>query len=226
MDYFDRKWAYYARTRDSLPSGYRRVEYLECSGAQYIDTGVNGGSDLVVSCELYSPDAGGIAWGCIQQEAVTANSTRSQLQIVGNSSNHNVQFFADTNMSSIVFSVPLPARLSVSADFVNGVFSVNGTANARAVSAYSMNVSVCLFARHVLLSSGVYDVGSFCNGVKAYWMRIRKEGVLTRNLVPCVRIADSKPGLYDLCGSVCPLTNSPFYVNAGSGADFTWSELS
>ena len=168
MDYFNRKWAYYARTRGGLPSGYRRVEYLECSGAQYIDTGVNGGSDIVVSCELYSPDAGGIAWGCIQQEAVSANSTRSQAQIVGNLSNHNVQFFADTDTSAIMFSVPLPARLSTSADFVNGIFSVNGTTMTRTVAAYSMNVSIYLFARHVLRSSGVYDVGSFCSGVKAY----------------------------------------------------------
>jgi hypothetical protein len=89
-----------------------------------------------------------------------------------------------------------------------------------------MNVSIYLFARHVLRSSGVYDVGSFCNGVKAYWMRIRKDGVLTRNLFPCVRIADSKPGLYDLCGSISTKTGTSFYVNAGSGADFTWGELS
>lgn len=224
MDYFNRKWAYYDRTRGGLPSGFRRVEYIECSGAQYIDTLVNGGSDLVVSCELFLPDANGIAWGCIQQETVSANSTRCQFQV--QTGTDNIRFFADTDTSAIIFQVTLPARLSASADFVNGVFSVNRTTKSKAVAAYSMNVSIYLFARHVLRSSGVYDVGSFCNGVKAYWMRIRKDGVPTRSLVPCVRIADSKPGMYDLCGSKCPLTNSPFYVNAGAGDDFTWGELS
>ena len=217
--------AYWAQHASRLPAGYREVEYLECAGAQYIDTGVNGGSDLVVSCDLYAPATSGMAWGCIQQEAVSANSTRCQLQI-NHAENNHIQYFSDTNINAVAFGITIPARLSASADLVNGVFSVNGTTKTRTVAAYSMNVSIYLFARNVLRSSGVYDVGSFCNGVKAYWMRIRKDGVLTRNLVPCVRIADSKPGMYDLCGSICGLTNSPFYINSGSGADFTWGELS
>lgn len=40
--------------------------------------------------------------------------------------------------------------------------------------------------------------------------------VLT-NYVPCYRKSDNKPGMYDLCGSICRLTNSPFYINAGTG---------
>lgn len=38
-----------------------------------------------------------------------------------------------------------------------------------------------------------------------------------RDFVPCIRKSDNKPGLYDLCGSICPLTGTPFYVNAGTG---------
>ena len=217
--------AYWAQHASRLPAGYREVEYLESTGEQYIDTGVNGGSDLVVSCELYAPATSGMVWGCIQQEAVVANSTRCQLQIVPTATN-TIQYLSDTNTNAVLFRITLPARLSASADLVNGVFGVNGTTMTRTVAAYSMNVSIYLFARHVLRASGVYDVGSFCNGVKAYWMRIRKDGVPTRNLVPCVRLSDSKPGMYDICGSICPLTNSPFYVNAGTGADFLWGELS
>lgn len=37
------------------------------------------------------------------------------------------------------------------------------------------------------------------------------------DLVPCYRKSDNKPGMYDLCNSICPLTNSPFYINAGTG---------
>ena len=35
--------------------------------------------------------------------------------------------------------------------------------------------------------------------------------------VPCIRKSDNKPGLYDLCGSICPLTGNSFYINAGTG---------
>jgi hypothetical protein len=40
---------------------------------------------------------------------------------------------------------------------------------------------------------------------------------IARNLICCVREADGVAGMYDLCGSICPLTDSPFYINAGEG---------
>ena len=55
---------------------------------------------------------------------------------------------------------------------------------------------------------------------------IIKNNVLVRNFVPCYRKSDNKPGLYDLCGSTCSLTNSPFYVNAGTGEFINGPEVS
>lgn len=49
---------------------------------------------------------------------------------------------------------------------------------------------------------------------------ILHDGDTARSLVPCVRENDDKPGMYDLAESICPLTNTPFYINAGSG-EFT-----
>jgi hypothetical protein len=40
---------------------------------------------------------------------------------------------------------------------------------------------------------------------------------LVRNMVACERISDGTIGMYDLCGSICPLTGTPFYINAGTG---------
>lgn len=57
-------------------------------------------------------------------------------------------------------------------------------------------------------------------GLQIYSVKIRENDVLIRDFIPCYRKSDNKPGLYDLCGSICPLTNSPFYINAGSG-EFT-----
>lgn len=45
-----------------------------------------------------------------------------------------------------------------------------------------------------------------------------------RNYIPALIEFDSKPGLFDLCGSICPLTGTPFYVNAGPG-EFLYGEL-
>lgn len=41
-----------------------------------------------------------------------------------------------------------------------------------------------------------------------------------RKFVPCRRDSDGKIGMYDLCGSISTRTNTPFYDNAGSDADF------
>lgn len=38
-----------------------------------------------------------------------------------------------------------------------------------------------------------------------------------RNFKAALRLSDNKPGMYDLCESICPLTGTPFYVNAGTG---------
>ena len=40
---------------------------------------------------------------------------------------------------------------------------------------------------------------------------------IIRDYIPVVRISDGKPGFYDLCHSICPLTGTSFYVNAGTG---------
>ena len=54
-------------------------------------------------------------------------------------------------------------------------------------------------------------------GNKCFLAKFYDRNVLMRHFVPCVRESDGKPGMYDLCGSICPLTDSPFYTNAGTG---------
>jgi len=54
-------------------------------------------------------------------------------------------------------------------------------------------------------------------GNKCFLAKFYDGNVLMRHFVPCVRESDGKPGMYDLCGSICPLTDSPFYTNAGTG---------
>ena len=53
--------------------------------------------------------------------------------------------------------------------------------------------------------------------LRMYYCQIYNNGALIRDYVPMLR-SDGKAGLYDLCGSICPLTNTPFYTNAGTGS--------
>lgn len=52
--------------------------------------------------------------------------------------------------------------------------------------------------------------------VNIYYIKLYDDFVFL-NLVPCYRKSDGVIGLYDLCGSICPLTNTPFYINEGTG---------
>lgn len=38
-------------------------------------------------------------------------------------------------------------------------------------------------------------------------------GITHRNYIPCYRKSDNVIGMYDLCGSICSRTNTPFYIS-------------
>jgi len=60
---------------------------------------------------------------------------------------------------------------------------------------------------------------------RLYYLRFFDHtGTMVRNFIPCYRKSDNVVGLYDTCGSICPQTNTPFYINMenghfGKGAD-------
>lgn len=62
-------------------------------------------------------------------------------------------------------------------------------------------------------------LGSF-GSFGLYSATIRNGGEPVRNYTPAVRVSDNAVGLYDLCGSTCRLTGTPFYVNANNGPGF------
>lgn len=53
--------------------------------------------------------------------------------------------------------------------------------------------------------------------MRMYNFKISEDSLLMRNYIPCYRKSDEEIGMYDLCGSICPLTGTSFYVNAGTG---------
>ena len=53
---------------------------------------------------------------------------------------------------------------------------------------------------------------------RLYYLRFfGSTGAMVRSFIPCCRKSDGAVGLYDFCGSICPQTGTPFYINLGSG---------
>lgn len=48
---------------------------------------------------------------------------------------------------------------------------------------------------------------------------------IARNLICCVRESDGEGGYWDANNSVCPITSTPFYCNAGSGHFIAGDEI-
>lgn len=223
--------AYYMQNASRLPEGYREVEYLQSTGAQWIDTGLVPDWDKTFDAEVTAHTT----WNSSQRYFLLGNFIASTSYIAAQMVNLEVQY----NSYRLYFDTGKINK------YLNAVY-VSGS-NTYTFSCHcdvgAFNVSAALSDASGILTSGTatktsasvtgiltlqlfldYRYSTF-QGISIHSCNISQDSALVRNFVPCVRIADNKPGMYDLCGSTCALTNSPFYINAGTGADFYWKEL-
>lgn len=208
---------YWNQRRSRLPEWYREVDYLESTGAQWIDTGVIPsyaiGDDVYSQIEfkcldLSKPQRISGVYNGIQPyfTQLFLNVTPSAiLGVQVNSKDWCIYGEADTDWHTAGYDVRTKTAI-----FDGTEYQYPSIADSAEHS-----FPLYLFARNNI---GATD--SFFTG------RIRAFTYTDiRSYIPCVRISDSKPGMYDLCGSICPLTGTPFYINAGAGKDFLWGEL-
>lgn len=198
---------YYAQNQ-GLPFGYEAVEYLASDNGAYIDTLVNGESkNLEIECEfmsVYTTLTNYVPIFYNRGSSQTQNRTRI---ILGNTTRR--LFFnlcSIANDSGYYDSYTSGEWYKASLSF--GKLMLNGSAagTGRTVQGTPCNTNIEIFPYY---SSTVT--------IYIRSMRIKDNGVLLRNFIPCIRKSDNKPGLYDLCRSICPLTGTPFYINAGTG---------
>jgi len=212
-----------------LPSGYQPLEYIESHGSyymtdQWIDTGVFC-NNRIVSIELdfqctnettnddrwifgvlegwytsgYNFDRASFTLGKYNSKFDFLLSDYTGTTIIGN---YNIQTF-DNNRHYFVFN-----KKNIGCKFDNTILSAVDDYNVP-----SNEKSLFVFGRNRYMSTPV-NIGQSC---KIYSCVISIDYNIVRNYVPALRLSDNKPGLLDLEGSICPLTNTPFYINAGSG---------
>lgn len=91
-------------------------------------------------------------------------------------------------------------------DYGTGIFQITGSGTTTA------NTGANTLPIFGFRESGGAINWRFTGYLKFY--RIWENNILIRDMRPCVRISDNKPGMYDL-------VNDAFYTNAGPG-EFTW----
>lgn len=177
----------------SLPSGYKRLEYIQSSGTQYIDTGIIGSYDTRVTADF---------------EILSIGS--GTVFVFGSQANNNVRYCLGITSASVFrsdygteyISGPSAATgTKYTADKNRNVCTINGTAINSNAQTFTGTTNIYLFARS-------YSSLSYAN-LKMYGCKIYSNDVLVRDFIPC-KNASGVAGMWDD-------VNSVFYGNAGSG---------
>ena len=185
----------------SLPSGYKRLEYIQSSGTQYIDTGVKSPKDglkIELDFEYTAAHDSAALFG-------SQNYTIPQYSICAYGA--SPAFWVGTSTKLLPFTTDISHRYKLTVEAASGVLTAalnNTTASTSYTGDLESEQSIYLFANHDA-SLGVLQQAS----MKLYVCKMYSIGVIVRDLIPC-RNSSGVIGLWDD-------VNNTFYSNAGSG---------
>lgn len=191
--------------KPSLPKEYVQLEYLEFTGTQWIDTRIT----PVLSDE-------------IEFECIVKQHSASQWAIFGSGDGSVIWVFIGSLFRGTLIGgyykyfesgvARLSNNITQYTDTLNiieckndGYFYVNG------VKYYSTPNPFNDFVLNTPLYIGTRgNKTQFFTGVIGKFKLMDRNGNFKLNLIPALRIADSKPGMYDL-------VTGQFFVNQGTG---------
>ena len=188
----------------TLPAGYTRLEYIQSTGTQYIDTGVKGNLSTKVVLDLQIPayNDNGYILG-------TRTAQNTNAFVIGSNSGKFVSAtypFAqfDSVNPTVVQQAPNfdlnrhVYELSSNGFYIDGVLR---TSYSNPTS-FTTQENLTLFGR--------YHSGTFAYGVfRAYGLKLYENNVLVRNFIPA-KNSSNVVGMYDI-------VNNSFYQKQGSG---------
>ena len=186
-----------------LPNRYQQVEYLESTGAQYIDTGIIPTRDCKIELTLQYTSAEAWKWAF--------GVFVGELHWLG---------LRTTNKSNTIDFLPFGGSVTKDGttilekhnyilDLKNKYYYVDGTRGSLPWTNFYELDNIYIFALNY--TSG-QTVPRFSE-VKMFEYIYYENDIKLQHFIPCYRKSDNKPGMYDLIGR-------KFYTNAGSGDDF------
>ena len=185
---------------EMLPDGYTRVEFIESSGTQCIDTGVYPNqntrmildvdimqeNDSISTCYIFGARNGGKSF------ASKINGSHDNIEGLLNEDN-----FVESNMTSSLYG-----RHSI--ELGNGEMVVDGgEPTVLGEGSFSVGVSVAIFCQ----KTGSYGSYGF---FKVYSAKLLDQQSTVRDMAPARRDSDGSIGMFDV-------ENGVFYANVGSG---------
>lgn len=189
-----------------LPSEYQEVAYLESTGTQYIDTGITPSEDFkVVARMAFTTNPAGTS-----AEQLNGVSYGGRCAWGYTKSVATQNFYIGIKEKNIDTGVTLDALPHTFVINMDGSWCIDDYSGQLDCGTSMTASNVWLFARN--RASGA--VNAACKE-KCYFCQIYQDGVLVRNMIPCYRTSDSKPGMFDL-------VSKTFLTNSGTG-EFTYA---
>ena len=184
----------------SLPSGYTRLEYIQSTGTQYIDTGFKPNQNTRLICKAKAPTTSGSNFLFGGRTSISANKfsfgSSGDKYYIGYGNGTNVTASKITNYSGVLFIDANKQNWTLTTESISETI-VGGT-----YSSFTSPVNLVLFACN---TNGTLAYGKDT----LYSCQIYDNGTLIRDFVPC-KNASNAIGLYDN-------VNKVFYINKGTG---------
>ncbi len=171
-----------------IPKTYQEVEYIESTGTQWINTEIS--ASRLITAEIDTmfteqTDSSQILLGCSDSAAnwVGQNSNKyatGSSNTINVSSNTRKTLTVDFNSNSIDLKIDELANTRTGTHDITGYYNVFGMGN------------------------------NFSSKARLYGIKVRENGIMLGNFIPCYRKSDNEIGLYDI-------RNDVFYTNSGTG---------
>ena len=175
----------------SLPSGYKRLEYIQSSGTQYIDTLVDVTANKAISLR--------VVCDCSFNNAGVGNG-------VGTTIPGNIFYFGTYNGTYCYGLGTVDGLTGVVADTQRHVHDLDAP-NGKLTISDKLSLTGLSFSTPT--ASRTFWLPQWGSGITLYSCQIYDNGTLVRDFVPCQK-PDGSIGLWDD-------VNSVFYGNAGTG---------
>lgn len=181
----------------SLPSGYKRLEYIRSSGTQYVDTLFNPTQNTQLVLDAAFLGSAGTNVAGVRNNSI---DTTNRFGIISFGSASKLgAFFRDSSIQAVTFDNNRHLY-----DLSKDGLVCDGTSYGGAnTGSFACTYSLTLFA----WNNGADGVT--CNLCEVYSCQIYDNGTIVRNYIPCQTTA-GEIGLWDD-------VNSVFYGNAGTG---------
>lgn len=188
----------------SLPEGYLRLEFIQSSGTQYVDTGFkhNQNTRVVMDAQFTNLSLATPQWLFDGRDSDATKCKGVFYDPRDNLSKVSCDYVYPYGDTRYRFTALNPsARLHI--DYNKNVITINGHVHTFSAITFQSNHSIALFA---LNNGGAFESHG---SARIYSCKIYDNDFLVRDFVPC-KNAQDEIGLYDF-------VTETFYANKGTG---------